>query len=150
MCLDAQKTRARFKGVSFTGKIMSKLKELDIVLGEALEHADYSARLIRECDELDTKEHLRKIGHAIIQLWDTRNQIYKLNPELKPELVSEYENDEGRYEKLTQLHTDAYELEQSNDMSSAKKAYEKLLKESNYGHFKRLAEAGLYRAIKES
>ena len=115
---------------------MNKLQELDIVLGEALEQVNDSARLVRACDEIETKTHLRKVGHAMNSLWEIRDEIYKIEPSLKSELLSEYEKDESRCEVLSELHHDAHELESLGNFDGARKKYERLLKESTYGHFK--------------
>jgi hypothetical protein len=124
---------------------MSKLKELDIILGEALEHANDSARVIRECSEIQTKDNLYRVGHAINNLWEIREQIYSVCPELKQEFVSEFESDENRFNELSKLHSMANQAEENNKPNEAISLYKELLQKSVYGHYKRLAEAGLYR-----
>jgi len=124
---------------------MSKLKELDTILGEALEHANDSARVIRECSEIETDKNLYRVGHAINSLWEIREQIYSANPELKQEFVSEFESDENRFNELGELYSMAHQAEKNNDLEEAANIYKQLLKQSVYGHYKRLAEAGLYR-----
>lgn len=124
---------------------MSRLRELDVILGEALEYANDSARVIRECSEIDTKKNLYRVGHAINSLWEIREQIYAVNPELKQDFVSEFERDENRYDAMSELYSSAWQAEESGQFGEAERLYKELLQQSNYGHFRRLAEAGLYR-----
>ena len=128
-----------------SGEAMNKLRELDIILGEALEHANDSARVIRECSEIDTNENLYHIGYAVNSLWEVREKIYSVCPELKQDFVSEFENNEKRFSELGELHSLANEAEESNNFEEAINLYRQLLKQSIYGYYTRLAEAGLYR-----
>lgn len=125
----------------------NKLQELDIVIGEALEHANDAARLVRLCSEseIDTDENLIRIGHSINNLWEVREKIYEVKPDLKADFVDEFEKNEIRFEELSQIHNEAYKFENSANNAKARDLYSELLEKATFGHFKRLAEAGLYR-----
>ena len=78
-----------------------------------------------------------------------RNAIYEIKPEIKREFVIEYLNDRQRYEDLRIIHMEAFEAEEAADYEKAIKKYDELLSKSEYGFFKLVAEAGLYRSINQ-
>jgi hypothetical protein len=124
---------------------MSSLEQLDLILGDSLEclvKATNEAKSI----EIDGKNKiLMKFGRIIAEIWEIRNHLYKLDHSLKPDLVRESEQDRERYKELTLIQNRAYESEQKGDKESASNLYNDLLKRSQYGYFRRIAEAGLYR-----
>ena len=129
---------------------MNKLSELDVVLGESLEQANYAAKLVREIEALETKKNLIDIGNAIYALWEVRNRIYSIAPELKPDFVQDFEFNEVIFNQLGEIHAKAQALEAQLNFPEAQKQYALLLSSSKLGHFKRLAESGLYRVTSKS
>jgi len=124
---------------------MSKLEKLDRVIGEALEQLMVAASTVKECNELDESLSLRLIGDATVTLWDFRDIIYSLEPELKPDFVKEFDNNKDSYEKQAELHRIAKGKEARGDKEAAILHYQQLLESATINHFKTLAEAGLYR-----
>ena len=124
---------------------MNKLSELDHVLGESLENANHAAKLVREINALDTKTNLRDLGQAIGVLWEIRERIYAIAPELKPDFVQEIQLNESKFNELCEVHDKAFTLESEKNFPEAEDLYRQLLSRAKLGHFKRLAESGLYR-----
>jgi len=127
---------------------MASLEHLDFLLGEALENIMEAAREVRELHSADTKERLKLLGTATFQLWQIRDAIYRLNPELKRDFVREYEQDKERYEELMKSVNAAVQAERGSHPETAMKLYEQLMRTSRFGFFRMVAEAGLYRISK--
>ena len=106
---------------------------------------DDAAREIKALSVINQKEWLKHIGRSIVELWEVRNAIYELKPEIKRDFVIEYSNDKQRYEDLNFIHKEAAKAEDSGDYISAIHNYMELLEKSKFGFFKLIAEAGLYR-----
>ena len=121
------------------------LEQVDLLLGESLELMQKAAKEIKEISSPELTKKLIHIGKATTQLWEVRDQIYKLKPEIKRDFVSEYSHDKERFESLNKIHIKASEAESARKYDEAKKAYTELLEVSNYVYFKLLAEAGLHR-----
>ena len=126
------------------------LDKIDKVLGDALERISIAAHEIRECDELDSDSNLRLIGETTIKLWDIREKIYGIRPDLKPDFVVEIVENKDSYDKQSSLYTLAEEKEEEGNLQAAKELYTQLLKLSTIRHFERIAQAGLYRVDKKS
>ncbi|AWB66207.1 hypothetical protein C2869_07055 [Saccharobesus litoralis] len=122
-----------------------QLEKLDYELGQALEKLGTSAKLVRYIESQGFDFSLRKIGDCSISLWDIREQIYSLAPELKPSFIQEFEADRSRFDTLSKLSRQAKKLENDQKFQEASQVYKKLLAQSEHGHFRRVAEAGLYR-----
>ena len=129
---------------------MRNLNELDLILGEALEMTNDAACLIRASEELETRVNLMDIGHAINRMWDIRDRIYELDPKLKPDFVAENRADKVRFNELQEVYVKATKSEHNGSYTEARSCYEELLDKSKYGHYTRLAEAGLYRVSTKS
>jgi len=129
---------------------MSKLDKLDKVLGEALEQLVVAAQTLSECDDIDDKQYLTNIGGAVAKIWDIRDSIYQNHPNLKPDFVSESDENQISFEKQDKLSREAEEYELNGDFIAATDSYKQLLACSTIGHFKRIAEAGLFRVCNES
>jgi hypothetical protein len=124
---------------------MSNPKYLDALIGQALECIDEAAREIRELPLEPTNVHVRKIGNAVLELWELRDALYKVHPEIKRDLVVESEMDEARFEALSSLHAEALAAESAGRVREAAATFERLQTDASFGFFKLCAEAGLYR-----
>jgi len=127
---------------------MGSLEHLDLLLGEALECMDEAAGEVREIIAVNQKDCLRRLGRAIAELWEIREEIYGVRPDLKRDFAEEYEQDKERYEKLQQQHKRAAVAEKQGELELARKLYQELLDTSGFGFFRLVAEAGLYRVSK--
>jgi hypothetical protein len=130
-------------------KKMASFEQLDLLLGEALENMMGAAQEIRALDTEKTKEYLRHIGMATGELWAIREDIRSFRPDITREFETESRSDPPRYEKLSELHQRAGVAEEQGDFVLARALYNELLNTGHYGWFRLLAEAGLYRTLKE-
>lgn len=124
---------------------MPSERHLDTLIGEALECANEAAAQVRDLRLEPLDRYLRSIGHAVNSLWEVREALYKVHPELKRDFVSEYELDETRYNSLLAIHDQAEEAERSGNLAEAARLFRQLYAQATYGFFKLCAEAGLYR-----
>ena len=127
---------------------MASLEHLDLLIGEALENIMRASNEVRRIKNLDEKHVLMRIGRAVSELWEIRDEIYELKPELKRDFIIEYRQDKQRYETLSDIERRAYEAENNGNINNASNLYQELLSISHYGYFRLLAEAGLYRVSK--
>lgn len=124
---------------------MASLENLDLLLGEALECILEASDEAKRINKLEQNQTLMRLGRAVSELWEVRENIYQFRPDLKRDFIHEYLKDEQRFEKLNDLQKKAYEAEKNGAIDEAKRLYKKLLLTSRFGYFRLLAEAGLYR-----
>jgi hypothetical protein len=124
---------------------MASFEHLDLLLGEALENMMGAAAEIRALDTEHTEEDIKHIGMATMELWEIRDRIYSVRPDIKRDFVVEHERETQRYEELSDLHQRAGTAEEAGNINLARTLYLELLHRSRYGWFTLLAEAGLYR-----
>ena len=126
---------------------MVTFEHLDLLLGQALECIEEAASEIRELSLVKQKEMLKHIGRSMVELWEVRDPIYEIRPDIKRDFAKEYSKDQQRFEDLNLIQRKAAEAEKSGDYELAINIYNDLLSKSKYGFFKLLAEAGLYRSM---
>ena len=126
---------------------MVTFEHLDLLLGQALECIEEAASEIRELSLVKQKEMLKHIGRSIVELWEVRDLIYEIRPDIKRDFAKEYSKDQQRFEDLNLIQRKAAEAEKGGDYELAINIYNDLLSKSKYGFFKLLAEAGLYRSM---
>jgi hypothetical protein len=126
---------------------MGSYEHLDLLLGQALECLDDAAGEVKTLSIYNRKDLLKHIGRSIVELWEVRDAIYNIKPDIKRDFVTEYSDDKQRYENLSELHKEAVNSEEAGDYESAINLYNELLLKSKYGFFKLLAESGLYRSM---
>ncbi len=124
---------------------MATFESLEGLLAEALECLDESANLIRGIPQMNTDQNLRRVGNAINSLWDIRDEIHTVRPDLKPTFVVEFERNRERYETLSELANQAYALEASGSLGEARALFGNLCTAAVTGYFRTVGEAGLYR-----
>lgn len=127
---------------------MASFEQLDLLLGEALEKMMDAAREIRLLKSTKEMTYIRHIGTATTELWAIREDVYSIHPEIKRDFFSENEKDPQRFEMLDELNRRANAAEEKGEKDLAKSLYVEMLNSSEYGWFKLLAEAGLYRTLK--
>ena len=128
---------------------MASFEQLDLLLGEALENMMGAVAEIRALNTDQTKEDIKHIGMATMELWSIRDRIYSIRPDLKRDFLVEIERDPQRYEELNELNERARIAEESGNIGLARALYSELLHRSQYGWFTLLSEAGLYRTSEE-
>ena len=124
---------------------MDNLERLDVALGDALEILMVSAELVRKSSVLKVKPQLRRIGNATNLLWEIREAIYSIDPGLEHSTPSEASRTEEEYAKMESLSESAHRSESLGHIGKAIDGFERLRANSTSVHFRRLAEAGLYR-----
>ena len=127
---------------------MDKLERIDLLLGEALECMVEAAGELKTVENINQKKKTLRIGRAICELWEVRDEIYKIKPEIKRDFVKEQEEDKQRYDELDKIFHEAWSAENKADKKSAITYYKELLQKSKSGYFTLLAQAGLYRLSK--
>lgn len=63
---------------------MATIEEINKLLGSCAAELDRCARLIRDAELGPVKENMHRIGHALYNIYEIQNEIYKLKPELMP------------------------------------------------------------------
>lgn len=63
---------------------MATLEEIDKSLRDCTGELDRCAALIRDAQLNPVKENIHRIGHALYSIFEIRNEIFKLKPELMP------------------------------------------------------------------
>lgn len=129
---------------------MATLEQLDGLLAEALQCLDDSARFLRELPELELNQNLRHLGDAINSAWLIREQIHMLRPDIKPDFVTEYENDRVRYDELSAMSRGAHACEDAGQLLEARTRFLRLRTSARSGYFRMVAEAGLFRLSERS
>lgn len=124
---------------------MASLEHIDLLLGEAIERILEASDEIKETKNLDQREHLKRTGRIIAEIWVIREEIYKINPNLRRDFLVEYEKDQKRFETLNEIFKRACKMEKEGNVRESKVLYNELYESSRFGYFRLLAEAGLYR-----
>lgn len=126
---------------------MPTFEHIVLLLGQALECMEEAASEIRELSLVKQDEMLKHIGRSIVELWEVRDVIYDIRPDIKRDFAKEYSNDQQRFEDLNVIQRKAAEAERAGDYDLSLNIYNDLLSKSKYGYFQLLAEAGLYRSM---
>ncbi len=77
---------------------MATFEHLDLLLGQALECMEEAANEIRALSLLKQKEMIKHIGRSIVELWEVRDVIYEIKPDIKRDFANEFSNDKQRFE----------------------------------------------------
>jgi hypothetical protein len=74
-------------GVIYLSKNMADLKYLNEILWATMRILDYAAEEIRDIPLNPKKENISRIGKALTLIIDIQQQIYQVDPKLKPEYL---------------------------------------------------------------
>jgi hypothetical protein len=121
------------------------LESLEGLLAEAAQCLNDAAGELRELPQIDLDRNLRRIGTAMNAVWDFRDELHKLRPDLRPTFVVENDADPERYAQLAERSEEAHRLEEAGDVVRAAEAFSALRAAAKRGYFSMEAEAGLYR-----
>jgi hypothetical protein len=125
------------------------LESLEGLLAEAAQCLNDAAGELRELPEVDLNRNLRRIGTAMNAVWDFRDELHKLRPELRPNFVVESDADPERYSQLSERSKEAHRLEEAGDLAGAAQAFIALRAAAKRGYFSMEAEAGLFRLAEQ-
>ena len=126
---------------------MATFEHIDLLLGQALECIENAASEIKELSLSKQEEMLKHMGRSIVELWEVRDVIYDIRPDIKRDFAKEFSNDKQRFEDLNVIQKRAAEAERSGDYDLSINIYNDILSKSKYGYFQLIAEAGLYRSM---
>jgi len=65
---------------------MASLEQLDNLLSQAANLLDQAGSEIRDL-QLNSEENLRKVGEALVNIFEIRLQIFKQRPDLTPDYL---------------------------------------------------------------
>lgn len=119
-------------------------KYCDTLLGEALEYLIRTFQEAKKMDDLPKSLYVT-IGRIISEIWSIRNVLYEIEPSIKRDFVLEYEDDSQRFKRLDDIFNEAVLLEKKGEIEAARRLFSELHNKADFGYFKLLAEAGLYR-----
>lgn len=68
--------------------IMSSIESINKILSEAARLLDAVSNEIRDID-FNKRENIQRIGAALTYIYEIQHDIYKVNPDLKPEYLKE-------------------------------------------------------------
>ena len=124
---------------------MSDLKLLDVALGDALDSLVQSTQLMKS-DGRESVIVLRKdVAGVINKIWEVREQLYRVSPDLISETVLGSKQLEDSYVEQMELYEYACSLEEAGDFYNARVKFESLRGTSRSAYFVQAAQAGLYR-----
>jgi len=121
------------------------LDSLEGLLAEAAQCLDNAAGELRALPQVDLDRNLRRIGTAMNAVWDFRDELHKLRPDLRPIFVVESDTDHERYAQLSERSKEAHQLEEAGELARAAEAFSALRAAAKRGYFSMEAEAGLFR-----
>jgi len=124
---------------------MASFEHIDSLLGEALECIVSASNNIKQLVFPEQNQSRIILGRALAEIWEVRDIIYRVAPEIKYALVREYELNEESFNELIKIQNNAYVAEHNGAFHEASDYYKELFRKSNFGYFRLVAEAGLYR-----
>lgn len=122
-----------------------KLPELEKILSNCSELLGQAAHTIRESELEDIRENIHRIAYALRNVNEIRLQIYKHNPELRPEFLNESLKDPETNTIFANLIMEAEDLCKDGKFSEALKIYEEYIYSSPPEFFLKLASAEIKR-----
>lgn len=122
-----------------------KLKKIDIFIGEILNILQNISYELSKSNDKDLVEASKHMAYFIPEIWNERGKLYNKFPNLKTDILHEFKQDKLRFELLYDINKKAFEYENKQEFKKAYSSYKKLFKMSQFGYFKLLAEAGMFR-----
>ncbi len=122
-----------------------KLPELEKILSNCSELLGQAAHTIRESELEDIRENIHRIAYALRNVNEIRLQIYKHNPELRPEFLNESLKDPETNKLFANLIMEAEDLCKDGKFNDALRIYEEYIYSSPPEFFLKLASAEIKR-----
>ncbi len=122
-----------------------KLPELEKILANCSELLGQAAHTIRESELEDIRENIHRIAYALRNVNEIRLQIYKHNPELRPEFLNESLKDPETNKLFANLIMEAEDLCKDGKFNDALRIYEEYIYSSPPEFFLKLASAEIKR-----
>ncbi len=122
-----------------------RLPELEKILSNCSELLGQAAHTIRESELEDIRENIHRIAYALRNVNEIRLQIYKHNPELRPEFLNESLKDPETNKLFANLIMEAEDLCKDGKFNDALRIYEEYIYSSPPEFFLKLASAEIKR-----
>lgn len=123
----------------------NRLPELENLLSECSELLGQAAHVIRETDLEDIRENIHRIAFALRNLNEIRLEIYKHNPQLRPDFLNENLKDPETNKIFANLIMEAEDLCKQGKFDDAIKLYEEYIYAAPPEFFHKLASAEIKR-----
>jgi hypothetical protein len=101
--------------------------------------------LYKEVSGLDREKSLKTLGKALMTIWEIRDSICELHPELISDQWKLINQDEEAFKAEGELMQKAEAAEQEGNFQLAKKLYKQIEAESKIQDYRIFSQAGLYR-----
>jgi hypothetical protein len=98
---------------------MDSLKRLNFTLKTSAYLLDSAAGQIRDAALSPTKEHIYKIGEALVSIYEIQQAIYKIKPELEPKYDEPSQEVSEANQRLGNALISAYELADNGKLDQA-------------------------------
>ncbi len=106
---------------------MSTTKDLDLILSRCATDLDRCAGLIKDLPLKPTKENIYRIGSALTEIFDIKEELYKLDPSLKPKDWDAPPCDEEFNEMFGQALIQAEKLKEGGSVKEAIEVFERFI-----------------------
>ena len=117
------------------------LKQLDDLLASACGILSQASSLQKALKVPPEREVLKSLGDALMRIWDAREHIFLLRPDLKPEFMQASEDNPEAYRQFLPVSLAARRLEQEGNIAGAVATYEAYIQATPQHYFRQLAEA---------
>ena len=98
---------------------MVRLPQLNQTLNVAASLLDEAAGQIRDAALSPTKEHIHRIGEALVSIYEIQSAIYKLRPELEPKYDEPPPAQQKANRRLGETLIAAYDLADKGQLQEA-------------------------------
>ena len=98
---------------------MATIEDINKLLGSCAGELDRCAGLIREAELDPVKENIHRIGHALYNIFEIQNEIFKLKPELMPKQWNEPITDKELNRIFGELLIESEDMCQAGNLRTA-------------------------------
>ena len=106
---------------------MDALRSIDLTLAAIAGMLDETAGEIRDAGLEPTSDHLHRIGRALAEVFEIRQAIFAVRPDLEPNWSKAERPPSPDNRLLTRAMVDAIEFERNGDYSGAIELFERFL-----------------------
>lgn len=100
-------------------KAMATIEDISKILSSCAAELDRCAGLIRDAELVPVKQNIHRIGHALYNIFEIQNEIFKLKPELMPKEWNEPMTDKELSRAFGELLIESEDLCESGKPLSA-------------------------------
>ncbi len=126
---------------------MPTLKKLERKLRKSSHLLDQCACMIRDIPLHPTKGNIRRIGIALGEIFEIKNQIYSIDKNLMPKYLKSKLKHPKANRELNDTYRIAINLEDSKDIQGAIRAFEDFIKQNQPKHYRKIAQSEICRLM---